>query len=45
MGRMKEIFTAHREEEAIKKQYIDDEYWYEHFKITKHGTKRTTEGQ
>lgn len=44
MGRMSEEFIAQREEEEIKKQYIDDEYWYEHFKIIKHGTKRPTEG-
>ena len=45
MGRMKEIFTAHREQEAISKQYIDDEYWYEHFNLIDNAEKRTTEGQ
>ena len=44
MGRMKEEFIAQREYASNKARYIDDEYWYEQFKIKKHG-KRTTEGE
>ena len=40
---MKEEFIAQREYARNKARFIDDEYWYEHFKIKKHG-KRTTEG-
>ena len=44
MGRMKEEFIAQRERASNKARYIDDEYWYEQFKIKKHG-KRTTKGK
>ena len=42
---MAEEFINQREQEAISKQYIDDEYWYEHFNIIDNAEKRTTEGQ
>ena len=44
MGRMKEEFIAQREYASNKARFIDDEYWYEQFKIKKH-EKRTTEGE
>ena len=45
MGRMKEQFIAQRERASNKARYIDDEYWYEQFKLYNDGKKRTTEGK
>ena len=45
MGRMSEEFIAQREYASNKVRYIDDEYWYEQFKLYNDGKKRTTEGK
>ena len=45
MGRMSEEFIAQREYASNKARYIDDEYWYEQFKLYYNGKKGTTEGQ
>ena len=45
MGRMSEEFIAQRGYASNQARYIDDEYWYEQFKLYYNGKKGTTEGK